>query len=84
MGGLDPSKRRLCTAGADREAETERAVAARATVRAEEAKILEEMMSLRMYPPAGVERKAGKHLSREGLGVGAPNLRIVMIGSNMI
>lgn len=83
-GGIDPSKRRLCTAGADREDETERAVAARATVRAEKARILEEMRSSRMYPPGGVEGKAGKRLAREGLGVGAPNLRIVMIGSNMI
>lgn len=83
-GGVDPSKKRLCTAGADREAETGRAVAARATIRAEKARILEEIRSSRMYPPGGVEGKSGKHLAREGLGVGAPNLRFVMIGSNTI
>lgn len=84
-GGLDPGMKRLCMAGQRREAEEARARAARAVVREEKARILEEMKAWRTHPLGGGGLGAGGGVA-EGLGgklgQGVPNLRVVMIGSS--
>lgn len=77
-GGVDPGKRRVCMAGADREAAAARASAGRANVREEKARVLEEMRIWRTHPTVG----AGDGGAMGGVGKGAPNLRFVMIGSS--
>ena len=79
--GLDPGKKRLCMAGAARESDVVRGVAERASVRAEKARILEEMRTWRTQPPSR-SGAAGGRSRAGGLGQGAPNLRIVMMGSS--
>ncbi|CAM9748093.1 unnamed protein product [Ectocarpus sp. 12 AP-2014] len=83
--GLDPGMKRLCMAGQRREAEEARARAARAVVREEKARVLEEMKAWRTHPLGGGELGAGGGVA-EGLGgklgQGVPNLRFVMMGSS--
>ncbi|CAM9275422.1 unnamed protein product [Ectocarpus sp. 6 AP-2014] len=82
-GGLDPGMKRLCMAGQRREAEEARARAARAVVREEKARVLEEMKAWRTHPLGGRGLGAGGGVA-EGLGgklgQGVPNLRVVMMG----
>ncbi|CAB1103947.1 unnamed protein product [Ectocarpus sp. CCAP 1310/34] len=83
-GGLDPGMKRLCMAGQRREAEEARARAARAVVREEKARVLEEIKAWRTHPLGGGGLGAGGGVA-EGLGgklgQGVPNLRVVMMGS---
>lgn len=78
--GLDPGKKRLCIAGTRREPEAARAMAERASVRREKARILEEMRTWRTHPLGDTGRGSGAAIG--GLGQGAPNLRFLMIGSS--
>ncbi|CAM9593631.1 unnamed protein product [Laminaria digitata] len=80
--GLDPGKKRLCMAGASRESYLVRAVAERASVRAEKARILEEMRTWRTQPPPSSSGTPHDRSAAWGLGRGAPNLRVVMMGSS--
>lgn len=79
--GVAPGKKKICVAGAEREAEATRAKAERASVRREKARILEEMRTWRRYPPGNVG-VGGDCEAAGGLGQGAPNLRVVMVGSS--
>ncbi|CAN0182534.1 unnamed protein product, partial [Ectocarpus sp. 4 AP-2014] len=83
--GLDPGMKRLCMAGQRREAEEARARAARAVVREEKARVLEEMKAWRTHPLGGGGLGAGGGVAeglRGKLGQGVPNLRVVMMGSS--
>lgn len=85
--GVSPGNKRLCLSGAEREAEAARSAAERARVRSEKLRILDEMRAWRTHSPGGLDPKCvqdtGKVERREvdGLGAGAPNLRVVMVGS---
>ncbi|CAM9980255.1 unnamed protein product [Ectocarpus fasciculatus] len=84
-GGLNPGMKRLCMAGQRREAEEARARAARAVVREEKARILEEMRAWRTHPLGGGGLGAGGGVAGGlggKLGQGVPNLRVVMMGSS--
>lgn len=76
--GVAPGTKRLCLAGGEREAEAARSAAERARIRREKARILEEMRAWRTHPPGGTG--IGDATPAGGLGKGAPNIRIVMIG----
>lgn len=78
--GVAPGRKRLCLVGAEREAEAVRRAAARARIRREKARVLDEMREWRMHPPLGMRIKREK-LSG-GVGAGAPNIKFVMIGSS--
>lgn len=78
--GLAPGKKGLCLAGAEREAEAARSAASRARVRAEKAKVLDEMRAWRTHPP--LRNEIGVDVPEGGLGVGAPNVRFVMLGTS--
>lgn len=78
--GLDPGKKGMCFTGTEREAEATRAMAERASVRKQKTKILEEMRTWRMHTTGGAD--VGDVGVVEGLGQGAPNLRVVMLGSS--
>ena len=76
----------MCTTGTERETEATRTAEERARIREEKIRILDEMRAWRMYPPeaSGIGRLGGVTLRERrtgGLGEGAPNLRVIMVGS---